>query len=60
MLQVAIAACKRRGKYVGICGQGPSDFPDLAEWLVEQHIDSMLLNPDSVLETWSRLAALQE
>ena len=46
----------RRGKYVGICGQGPSDHPDLAEWLLEQGIESMSLNPDTVVETWLRLA----
>ena len=50
-------ACQRAGKYVGICGQGPSDHPDFAEWLVEQGIESMSLNPDSVLETWIRLSA---
>lgn len=52
MLKLAIDACKRRGKYVGICGQGPSDHPDLAEWLLEQGIESMSLNPDSIVETW--------
>jgi pyruvate,water dikinase len=56
VLQMAIEACKRRGKYVGICGQGPSDHPDLAEWLMEQGIESMSLNPDTVVETWQRLA----
>ena len=56
MLAMAIRACKADGKYVGICGQGPSDYPDLAEWLVEQGIDSLSLNPDSVLETWLLLA----
>jgi pyruvate,water dikinase len=55
MLETAIAACKRRGKYVGICGQGPSDHPDMAEWLVEQGIDTISLNPDSVVDTWLRL-----
>lgn len=58
MLQRAIEACRAAGKYVGICGQGPSDHPDLAEWLVEQGIASMSLNPDTVVETWQRLAAL--
>ena len=53
---MAIKACKARGKYVGICGQGPSDHPDLAEWLVEQGIESMSLNPDTVVDTWLRLA----
>jgi pyruvate,water dikinase len=55
MLSLAIAACKDRGKYVGICGQGPSDHPDLAEWLLERGIDTMSLNPDTVVETWTRL-----
>ncbi|GAA1325318.1 phosphoenolpyruvate synthase [Brachybacterium rhamnosum] len=58
MLQRAIEACRAAGKYVGICGQGPSDHPDLAEWLVEQGIASMSLNPDTVVETWQRIAAL--
>ncbi|HET9871723.1 MAG TPA: phosphoenolpyruvate synthase [Propionibacteriaceae bacterium] len=58
LLAMAIKACKLRGKYVGICGQGPSDHPDLAEWLLEQGIESMSLNPDSVVETWTRLADL--
>ena len=56
MLKMAITACKAQGKYVGICGQGPSDHPDLAEWLMEQGIDSVSLNPDTVIETWNRLA----
>lgn len=56
MLEMAIDACKRNGKYVGICGQGPSDHPDLAEWLLEQGIESMSLNPDSIVETWMLLA----
>jgi pyruvate,water dikinase len=56
MLSMAIEACARAGKYVGICGQGPSDHPDLADWLVEQGIESMSLNPDTVVETWLRLA----
>ncbi|HUY84823.1 MAG TPA: phosphoenolpyruvate synthase [Steroidobacteraceae bacterium] len=51
LMAMAIRACKSRGKYVGICGQGPSDHPDLARWLVEQGIDSLSLNPDSVIET---------
>ncbi|NND81924.1 MAG: phosphoenolpyruvate synthase [Gammaproteobacteria bacterium] len=59
MLSMAIVACNRAGKYIGICGQGPSDHPDLAEWLFEQGIDSVSLNPDSVIETWERLAALE-
>ncbi|GAA3938268.1 phosphoenolpyruvate synthase [Microbacterium soli] len=56
MLAMAIEACRRRGKYVGICGQGPSDHPDLADWLLDQGIGSMSLNPDTVVETWMRLA----
>ena len=56
MLSMAIKACREQGKYVGICGQGPSDHPDLAEWLLDQGIESMSLNPDTVVETWLRLA----
>ena len=56
MLEKAISACRAAGKYVGICGQGPSDHPDLAEWLVEQGISSVSLNPDSVIETWLYIA----
>ncbi|WP_043526301.1 phosphoenolpyruvate synthase [Litchfieldella xinjiangensis] len=56
LLSMAIQACKAQGKYVGICGQGPSDYPDLAKWLMEQGIDSVSLNPDAVLETWFMLA----
>jgi pyruvate,water dikinase len=56
MLEMTISACKARGKYVGICGQGPSDHPDLARWLLDQGIESMSLNPDSVIETWLFLA----
>jgi len=56
LMSLAIAACKRQGKYVGICGQGPSDHPELALWLVEQGIDSLSLNPDTVVETWMFLA----
>ncbi len=56
LLAEAIAACRRHGKYVGICGQGPSDHPDLADWLVEQGIGSLSLNPDTVVATWRRLA----
>jgi pyruvate, water dikinase len=55
LISSAIRACKARGKYVGICGQGPSDHPDLAEWLLEQGIDSISLNPDTVVDTWIRL-----
>ncbi len=56
LLAMAIQACRKANKYVGICGQGPSDHPDFAQWLVEQGIDSVSLNPDSVLETWLYLA----
>ena len=56
LLSMAIKACKARGKYVGICGQGPSDHADFAAWLVEQGIDSVSLNPDTVLPTWLYLA----
>ncbi|WP_250657941.1 phosphoenolpyruvate synthase [Alkalimarinus coralli] len=59
LLSNAISACKKAGKYVGICGQGPSDHPDLAKWLMEQGIDSVSLNPDSVLDTWFFLADAQ-
>jgi pyruvate, water dikinase len=55
MLQLAIQACRKAGKYVGICGQGPSDHPDLALWLMEQGIDAISLNPDTVVETWLAL-----
>lgn len=61
LLAMAIQTAKRRGKYVGICGQGPSDHPDFAQWLVEQGIDSVSLNPDTVVDTWLYLAEhLQE
>jgi len=56
LMSMAIKACKARGKYVGICGQGPSDHPELALWLVDQGIDSLSLNPDTVVETWMFLA----
>ena len=56
MLHLAIAACRKAKKYVGICGQGPSDYPDLAEWLMNEGIESMSLNPDTVVETWLHLA----
>jgi pyruvate,water dikinase len=56
LLKMAIDACRRNGKYVGICGQGPSDHPDLARWLVDQGIESISLNPDTVVETWLFLA----
>ncbi|NUS35857.1 MAG: phosphoenolpyruvate synthase, partial [Pseudarthrobacter sp.] len=56
LLEMAIAACRAKGRYVGICGQGPSDHPDFAEWLLAQGISSISLNPDAVTETWLRLA----
>ncbi|MCE7901069.1 MAG: phosphoenolpyruvate synthase [Gammaproteobacteria bacterium PRO9] len=57
LLGMAIKACRNKGKYIGICGQGPSDHADFARWLVDQGIDSVSLNPDTVLETWLYLAA---
>ena len=60
LLTMAIKTCKEKGKYVGICGQGPSDHEDFAEWLVEQGIDTVSLNPDTVLETWLYLAEQQK
>jgi len=56
MLDLAIKACRAKDKYVGICGQGPSDYPDLAEWLLERGISSISLNPDTIVDTWLRLA----
>ena len=56
MLNLAISACRKQNKYVGICGQGPSDHPDFAKWLVEEGIESVSLNPDTVVETWLYLA----
>jgi pyruvate,water dikinase len=56
LLAMAISACRARGKYVGICGQGPSDHPDFADWLAAEGIVSISLNPDTVVETWQRLA----
>ncbi|TAN53985.1 MAG: phosphoenolpyruvate synthase, partial [Betaproteobacteria bacterium] len=60
MLELAIRACRKHGKYVGICGQGPSDHPELARWLVEQGIGSLSLNPDTVVSTWLALAGTPE
>lgn len=60
MLKMAIAACKRRGKYIGICGQAPSDYPEIADFLVEQGIESISLNPDSVLETTMRILEVEK
>ena len=56
LISLAIAACKKQGKYVGICGQGPSDHPDFARWLAAEGISSLSLNPDSVISTWQQLA----
>ena len=56
LLSMAIQSAKKKGKYIGICGQGPSDHPDLAEWLMDQGIDSVSLNPDTVVDTWLKLA----
>jgi len=56
LLHMAISACKKEGKYIGICGQGPSDHPDFARWLMKEGIDSVSLNPDSVVDTWLYLA----
>ncbi len=60
LLGMAISACIKLNKYIGICGQGPSDHPDLAIWLVEQGIETMSLNPDSVIDTWQKLAEMQQ
>jgi pyruvate,water dikinase len=56
LLSLAIQACRRQGKYVGICGQGPSDHPDFAHWLRDQGIGSISLNPDTVIDTWKNLS----
>ncbi len=56
MLERAIDACLKQGKYVGICGQGPSDHPDFAQWLADKGIVSISLNPDTVIDTWQQLA----
>ena len=60
LLSMAIKACRARGKYVGICGQGPSDHADFAEWLVKEGVNSVSLNPDTVVDTWLRLAGASE
>jgi pyruvate, water dikinase len=57
LLSMAIKTCRAQGKYIGICGQGPSDYPDLAQWLLDQGIESMSLNPDTVVDTWRKLAS---
>lgn len=59
MLSMAIQAAKRQNKYVGICGQGPSDHQDFAQWLVDEGIDSLSLNPDTVVQTWLTIAENQ-
>ena len=56
LLQLAIQACKEEDKYIGICGQGPSDYPEFAKWLNNQGIESISLNPDSVIKTWLEIA----
>ena len=56
MLSLTISACKSKNKYVGICGQGPSDHYDFARWLLDEGIDSVSLNPDTVIETWLKLS----
>ena len=56
LVSKAIAACRAQGKYIGICGQGPSDHPDFAEWLMKEGISSISLNPDTVIDTWQNLA----
>ena len=56
LLRMAIQACRKQGKYVGICGQGPSDYPDLARWLASEGIESLSLNPDTVVDTWLELS----
>ncbi len=58
LLSMAIDACHEQGKYIGICGQGPSDYPDFAAWLFEQKISSISLNPDTVVDTWQHLAKI--
>ena len=59
LLKMAIDTCRKQGKYIGICGQGPSDFPDFAIWLYQQGISSLSLNPDSVVDTWLRLSKVE-
>lgn len=57
LLSMAIKACRAQNKYIGICGQGPSDYPELAQWLLDEGIESVSLNPDTVVDTWRKLAA---
>jgi pyruvate,water dikinase len=52
MLHLAIQACRKQGKYIGICGQGPSDHADFAKWLIDEGIETISLNPDTVVDTW--------
>ena len=56
LIHMAIDACRKQGKYIGICGQGPSDYPDFAKWLLEEGIESISLNPDTVIQTWLFMA----
>jgi pyruvate,water dikinase len=56
LIHKVILACRAQGKYIGICGQGPSDHPDFAQWLAREGISSISLNPDSVIDTWHKLA----
>jgi len=60
MLLMAIKAGQKHNKYIGICGQGPSDYPDFAAWLVEEGISSLSLNPDTIIETWLDIARRQK
>ena len=60
LLSMAIQACRKANKYVGICGQGPSDHPDLAQWLVQQGIEAISLTPDTVVETWLYLVGQEK
>ena len=60
LISMAIQTCRRLNKYIGICGQGPSDHPDLAKWLMEQGIEAISLNPDTVVETWLYLAGKKQ
>jgi len=57
LIEMAIQACRKQGKYIGICGQGPSDHPDFARWLMDQGISSISLNPDTVVQTWTQLGS---
>ena len=59
MLSMAIRACKAANKYIGICGQAPSDYPEITEFLVREGIDSISLNPDSVIKTWQNVLKLE-